>query len=155
MQFNSDYAECVKNHAENAFRLREYNCAEAVFEALLVCAGLECPPSLRRAANGFGRGMGGAGCACGALVGSIMAAGIMLNDENDPRPSNPYCNEIAKKLHDAFRAKHGATCCRILHRNQEFDSPEQLESCAKRTAETAELASKIIRAAFDRSEITC
>lgn len=47
----------------------DLNCAESVFKALLLENGKTCPLELLRTASAFGRGMGEAGCCCGALVG--------------------------------------------------------------------------------------
>ncbi|MGN1038731.1 MAG: C-GCAxxG-C-C family protein, partial [Mailhella sp.] len=117
---------------------------------LLVCAGLPCPASLLKTASGFGRGMGGAGCACGALTGGIMAIGIFFGRENDTGMPPDICAELSKKWHDTFKSMNKATCCRVLHHGLAYGTPEQFDSCCHRTAEAAEAAAKLILEASNR-----
>ena len=151
MTFTEQFPALAREAAEKTYRDKSLNCAESIFKALLTSCGEECPDSLVRAATGFGRGMGGSGCSCGALTGSIMAAGVLFGREaigEDPK----FCQELSKKIHDAFRAHHRATCCRVLHNGLISGSPEQKAACAIRTGETAEIVAKILMEAAKEKE---
>ncbi|MBQ3171074.1 MAG: C_GCAxxG_C_C family protein [Mailhella sp.] len=152
MIFTEQYPELAAKAAENAYRELHLNCAESVFMALLTSCGEECPLSLLKAAGGFGGGMGGAGCTCGALSGSVMAAGYLFGRTSSTGEAPELCGQVAKKLHDAFRDIHHATCCRVLNHGLTLGTPEQKDSCALRTGQTAELAARIIMEAAKGKE---
>jgi len=68
---------------------------------------------LPRMASGFGGGMAGAGGTCGALVGAVMAVGLLhgrSRPEDDRRPAYGLTTEIV----DAFEKEMGSTRCRDL-----------------------------------------
>lgn len=130
--------------AEQFFRADKNNCAESVLRSILHVTGQKCPVEILKMASPFGRGMGGAGCACGALVGGQMAIGIFFGrDETTGYPPD-ICADASRLLHKRFKKQNGATCCRILHKGLPFGSDEQLNSCCQRTLETAELVAEII-----------
>lgn len=131
--------------AEKLFKENSHNCAEAVCRAILLTAGRDCPVETVRLASAFGRGMGGAGCACGALVGGQMAVGAFFGREAETGYPPDKCAEAAALLHKRFQKENGATCCRILHKGLDFGTPEQLASCCARSAKAAEIAAGVIQ----------
>lgn len=146
MTFPEDFAQKAQETAMQLFQNDHLNCAEAVFKSILITSGRECPMELFRLASAFGRGMGGAGCTCGALVGGQMAIGAFWGRDNEKGPTTEQCARAAKILHDRFRKFHGATCCRILHKGEPYGSDIQLANCKKRTAESAKIAAEVIMA---------
>ena len=140
----SDYEERVRRKAGELFRRDELNCAEAAFKALLVEAGTPCPVEVLCVASPFGRGMGGAGCCCGALIGAQLALGRLHGRRKDHGAVPRDCCDLARQLHDGFAALNRATCCRVLHKGHPFGSPEQLESCAQRTEAAAAMAAAVL-----------
>ena len=140
----NDYPERVEVTTEALYRDDNLNCAESVLKALLVEAGHACPPELLKLASAFGHGMGGAGCACGALVGGEMAIGYFLGRTESKGKAPAGCTKAAKELHSRFVALNRATCCRILHKGLKHGTPEQKQSCALRSGGGGRLAAQLL-----------
>ena len=121
------------------------NCAESVFRSLMTVTGQDCPIEVLKMASPFGRGMGEAGCACGALVGGQMAIGVFFGRESTKGFPPNLCAEAAKALHKRFVKSNGAACCRILHKGLPFGTDEQFSACCKRAVDAAEIAATLIR----------
>ena len=130
--------------AEARFRNDLLNCAESVLKAVLEEAGAACPLDMLKVASAFGRGMGGAGCCCGALVGGQMALGCFFGRTQDRGEPPEVCARLARLLHERFTAQNKAACCRVLHKGMPYGTPEQFDSCALRTGRAAELAAQAI-----------
>lgn len=126
------------------FRENLHNCAEAVLGGVLQAAGQDCPLAVRRLASAFGRGMGGAGCACGALVGGQMAIGAFFGRASESGSVPEPCQEASRQLHNRFKKENGATCCRILHKGLPFGTDEQFSSCCERSRKAAKIAAQLI-----------
>lgn len=126
------------------FRENLHNCAEAVLTGVLQAAGRDCPLEVRRLASAFGRGMGGAGCACGALVGGQMAIGAFFGRAAESGSVPEACQEASRQLHNLFKKENGATCCRILHKGLPFGTDEQFNSCCERSRKAAAIAAELI-----------
>lgn len=77
------------------------NCCQAVLLSYAEEIGAD-EDTLRRIGAGFGMGMGCMESDCGALIGAVMADGLMNNRRN---PAN------ARKLRSSFREKCGAVVC--------------------------------------------
>lgn len=88
-----------------------YNCAQAVLCAFADELGVD-PIMLFKAAEGFGLGMGGTDCTCGALSGAVMAAGF-LNSAGVPG-SKADTYKLSRALVSHFEEKCGATRCKDL-----------------------------------------
>ena len=148
MNITQDFPQRVQRRAEALFRKDLLNCSESVFKALLLEAGLPCPLDLLRLATPFGRGMGGAGCCCGSLIGAQMAMGMLFGRTEETGFPPDTCLLLAKRLHDRFVEKNRVTCCRVLHRGLPYGTSEQFESCAARSAGAAQIAAEVLLDAF-------
>lgn len=94
-----------------------YNCAESIFLAFRERVAPDLNPDVVRMATPFGSGIGGAGCACGALTGAVMILGILKGRVTPDVPrKEPYA--LANEFHNSFKSRFGATCCRVLKKNQ-------------------------------------
>ena len=144
MNITQDFPQRVQRRAEELFRKDLLNCSESVFKALLLEAGLPCSLELLRLATPFGRGMGGAGCCCGSLIGAQMAIGLLFGRTEESGFPPDACLQLAKHLHDRFVEKNRVTCCRVLHRGLPYGTPEQFESCAARSADAAQIAAEVL-----------
>lgn len=144
MELSVKMPETAKSLAEGYFRDDKNNCAESVFRSIMTACGLECPVEMLKLASPFGRGMGGAGCACGALVGGQMAIGAIFGREQAAGSAPDICADASRLFHKQFKKQNGATCCRILHKGQPYGSDEQLSACCDRTGRAAEMAAAII-----------
>jgi C_GCAxxG_C_C family probable redox protein len=121
----------AENPGERAGQLYDLgmNCAQAVLQAT---TGNE-DPALLAMAKGFGAGVGGSKCLCGAISGGVMALGLKGKEGK------------AGALVAAFREKNRVTCCIALTRPFKWKSKEHLANCRQLTVETAELVAKLLK----------
>jgi C_GCAxxG_C_C family probable redox protein len=105
------------------------NCAQAVLQAT---TGSE-DPALLAMAKGFGAGVGGSKCLCGAVAGGVMALGLKGREKR------------AGELVTAFREKNRVTCCVALTRPYTWKSKEHFANCRRITVETAEVVARLLR----------
>ena len=54
------------------------------------------------------------------------------------------CQRLTKELHDYFRETCGGTCCRVLTKGKEKNSPERKAQCIKFVEATVEKVAGII-----------
>lgn len=138
--------EEIRNMAADYYRRGDFYCSEAIVKIIRDEFDLSLPDDVVAMASGFPVGIGGAGCTCGALVGGIMALGMLFGRKlpGDPAVSNVMA--LAKELHDTFKKRHKSTCCRVLTKGMELGSKEHMEQCIFFTGEiAAETATIIIR----------
>lgn len=147
-----DYADKASARAGKLYADDKLNCAEAVFKALLEEAGVPCPTELCKLASAFGRGMGGAGCSCGSLVGAEMAIGYFFGRTEGTGHTPAQCLKASKAMHEHFIALNKVTCCRILCKGLKAGSPEQRAQCAKRSADSARMAAEVIIETRDKPQ---
>jgi C_GCAxxG_C_C family probable redox protein len=134
----------IRERARNLYLTRQFLCTEAVLVALNhgLGGGLTDAQAIAIAAP-FCEALGGSGCLCGALSGAVMACGLFLGNDR-PYRHRREVREITHQLHDAFKAANGTTCCRVLSRKSKNDKKILFRQCAEITAETAEMAARLI-----------
>ena len=104
------------NKKEKAIELhdRRFNCCQAVACAFAEEVGMD-EATLFRAGEGFGLGMGGMDCTCGALSGAVMLAGIKNSDGNVDAPATKAATyALSKEMVKRFKEKTGGIVCREL-----------------------------------------
>lgn len=106
--------------------------------------GIGGPSAAIAMSSGFPWGLGGGGCICGALAGGTMCIGYFFGRKTPGDPKINKCFELTKELHDFFRETCGGTCCRILTKGKEKNSPERKEQCTKFVAATVKKTAEII-----------
>lgn len=90
---------------------RKFNCAQAVACSFCKELGVD-ETTLFKAGEGFGLGMGGMQCTCGAVSGAVMAAGFKNSDGNTQSPStkaNTY--QLSKEIAKRFEEQNGSLIC--------------------------------------------
>lgn len=104
----------TKKELAIALHDRKFNCCQAVACAFAQEAGVDVP-TLFKAAEGFGLGMGGMSGTCGALSGAILLAGFVNSDGNLDAPATKADTyKLSKELLEKFREKCGSTICQEL-----------------------------------------
>ena len=136
--------EKIREIAEGYYKRGDFFCSEAVLRTFLDVFETGFDNSVLALSGGFPGGMGGAGCSCGAVIGGIMVLGMFFGRSVAKDPDVFRCMELSKELHDAFRTKHKAVCCRILNRNVKDGSPEQRAACALRAGDAAVMTLQIL-----------
>lgn len=102
----------------NAYHKKGYNCCQSVVAAFSDLTGLDEQKSFDVAA-GFGAGAGN-GELCGALVGGIMALGLLTPvDMADPVAGKKRTQALGKELQKRFAARFGHLRCRDLLANKQ------------------------------------
>jgi C_GCAxxG_C_C family probable redox protein len=134
----------IKKQAEDYYRNGDFFCSEAIVKTIRDEFDLPVPDGVIAMASGFPVGMGGSGCTCGAVVGGIMALGLVFGRTTAKDPKVSKTMELAKELHDTFKKQHKSLCCRVLTRDMELGSPVHMQRCIAFTGEVAEAAAKII-----------
>ena len=134
----------MSERARNLYLTRQLLCTESVVVALNqgMNGGLSESQAVAVAAP-FCVAMGESGCICGALSGAEMACGLFLGKDR-PYRHRREIRDIARRLHDAFKAANGATCCRILTRKVRHEKRAHFQHCADLTADAAALAARLI-----------
>ncbi len=131
----------VSQRARELFESKKHNCSESAFLALneVLDGGLE-PQNAAHIATGLGGGLGASGGTCGALTGSVLALGLLANEDPDiPRKETIY--PMAAKLQEDFRERFGSCCCRDLTKDM---GDEQRSHCSTITAEAAALCAAML-----------
>lgn len=82
-----------------------YNCAQAVTQAFADQIPVEAE-TLKKLGAGYAAGMGCMESTCGALIGAVMAAGILTDGKGTPA--------VSRQLVAGFQEKCGATICKDL-----------------------------------------
>ncbi len=131
--------QLLKNIADDAsgYHKSGFNCAETIFLTFRKYVSPELSEEMVRLATPFGGGMGRSGCVCGTLSGSMMIIGAAKGRVSPDIPRK-ISYEPANEFHDIFRKKFGATCCRVLVKD-EFGTPGQAERCNYIITESAVL----------------
>ena len=114
----------VENALEN--HGKGYNCCQAVACAYADMAGVD-ENLIFAAGEGFGAGMGGMQCTCGAVSGACMVAGLLkssLNTEEPVTKGGTY--RITKEIAQAFKEKNGSVICKDL---KGIETKKVLRSC--------------------------
>jgi cysteine synthase A len=119
-------------------------CSEAVFRAFNEVYELGCPEDLYKISTAFGAGLGESKCSCGAVTGCILAlsliAGRSINYESDRSSFT-----VAHELHDRFKEKNKAMCCRVLTKDVTWGSGEHKIMCEKYVVDAAQITDDLIK----------
>ena len=94
--------------------------------------------------SGFPWGLGGGGCICGALAGATMCIGYFFGRKTPGDPKINRCFKLSNEIHDFFKEYCGATCCRVLTKGKEKNSPERKAQCTDFVAATVKKTAEII-----------
>ncbi len=121
-----------------------FACSESVMYTIRDHFDLELSDDAIAMSSGFPWGLGGGGCICGALAGGTMCLGYFFGRRTPGDPSVETCFRLTKELHDYFRSQCGATCCRMLTKGMEKNSPERKAQCTAFVKNTVRKTAEII-----------
>lgn len=135
----------VGERAMNIFDARGYCCAEAVLCVMNQGFGGDLAPEMAvRLGSGFCHGMGGAGCTCGSLAGAEVGLSLFLSPRQPGGMKTKEFEQVSKAMHDRFKERFSATCCRILLKRRK---EKKGASCKELTGGGAEIAAALLLAA--------
>ena len=139
--------EQLKRDATDVFH-NGFTCSESVIYAIRKHFDLNLPDDVIAMSSGFPWGLGGAGCICGALAGGTMCLGYFFGRRTPGEPVDK-CFRLTQEFHDYFKQTCGGTCCRILTKGKEKNSPERKEQCTRFVEITVEKVAEIILREYD------
>ncbi len=139
----------IRKKAEAFYRNMDYYCSEAIVRTMNDEFHLGYPDQVIKMASGFPIGIGGAGCSCGAVIGGVMAIGMVFGRDQPKDPRIDRCLALSRELHNLFASRHGCLCCRTLTCGMVLKSPEHMQQCIAFTGEVAEETAKIILRELD------
>lgn len=145
-----DY-EQLQNDAAEIFN-SGFACSEAVIDTLRKHLHMELSDDAIAMSSGFPWGLGGGGCICGALAGATMCLGYYFGRRTPGDPKISRCFELTNELHDRFKEAHGATCCRILCRGLEKNSPERKANCTEMVKQTVVMTTELILREIEKDQ---
>jgi C_GCAxxG_C_C family probable redox protein len=137
--------EQVGNTAAAYYRSGGFYCSEAIVKTIKDAFDLPLPDEVISMASGFPVGIGGSGCTCGAVVGGVMAIGMVFGRTVPGDLQVGKTMALSKELYDIFKARHKSLCCRVLTKGMELGSPVHMKQCITFTGEVAQEAAKIIQ----------
>lgn len=119
-------------------------CSEAVVKAFNNVYQLGLQESAHKIATGFGSGLGEAGCACGAVTGGVAVLSAVAG-RTKAYESERVAHLAVKLLHDRFKAKHKAICCRVLTRSVDWGSAQHKILCEQYVIDAAAITDDILK----------
>ncbi|HIR93291.1 MAG TPA: C_GCAxxG_C_C family protein [Candidatus Egerieimonas intestinavium] len=117
-----------------------YNCAQSVACAYCDLVGMD-EASVFRMTEGFGAGMGGMDCTCGALSGAVALAGLKNSQGNAQKQTKGSTYKLSKELVRRFREKNQTVICREL---KGLETGQVLRSCDGCIRDAARLAEELL-----------
>jgi len=138
-------AETIGERARNLYLTGQLLCSVAVLVVLNkgLGGGLSDDVAIRLA-SALPVGLGNSGCVCGALSGAALAVGLFLGRSRPGSRDEMEALKAANLVHDRFKDRFGATCCRVLTKTVKGNNKEHLEQCARLTGQAAEMAALVI-----------
>lgn len=119
-------------------------CSEAILRGFNEAYKLGYPDDQYKIATAFGAGLGESGCSCGAVTGAVMVLSLIAG-RNHNYESERLSFTVTNELHDKFRQRYKAMCCRVLTKDFEWNSAEHKFNCEAIVQYVAELTDDIIQ----------
>ncbi|MDD5794230.1 MAG: C-GCAxxG-C-C family protein [Clostridiales bacterium] len=127
--------KALENHSKG------YNCAQAVACAFCDLVSMD-ENTLFKITEGFGAGMGGMQCTCGAISGAIALAGLKESSGDTDNPTTKgKTYKLSKEIVEEFREKNSSVICREL---KGIDTNKVLRSCDGCIEDAAKIAYKVL-----------
>lgn len=118
-------------------------CSEAVLRAFNEVYGLGYSEDQYKISTGFGSGLSESGCCCGAVTGCVMVLGLVAGRTKNYE-SERIVFTATRELHDRFRTKYKALCCRALTHNVKWNSAEHKIQCEEYVLEATKITDELL-----------
>jgi len=119
-------------------------CSEAILRAFNEVYELNYPEDKYSIATGFATGFGEAKCSCGALTGGVLVLSL-ISGRNFNYESERVSFTLVNELHNKFKEKHGAICCRVLTKTVGWGTAEHKYLCEKYVIYAAQITDDLIK----------
>ncbi len=121
---------------------KKYNCCQAVACAFCEDVGVD-EETMFKAGEGFGLGMGGMECTCGAVSGAVMVAGFKNSSGATENPTTKAATyKLSSAIIDKFQEKNGTTICKVL---KGIDTGRVLRSCDGCIEDAAKIVEEVLK----------
>lgn len=124
----------------DALHKKGYNCAQAVACAFAEELGFD-EETVFRITEGFGLGMGGMQCTCGAVTGAAALAGMINSKPEAGGKSKVDTYKLARQIPAKFLEKNGSVICREL---KGVDTGNMLRSCSGCIEDAVVIAEEVL-----------
>jgi len=143
-----ELVQLAVERAAHFYGVHKLCCSEAVIVTINQgFGGGLSPEAALQLGAGFCHGMGGAGCTCGALGGAVAAMGLLMGPHGKDGCKKKKFRALVREMHDRFRERFGATCCRVLSKKVKHDAKAHWANCLQLTSGGAEIAVRLLLAA--------
>ncbi|MCP1103098.1 C_GCAxxG_C_C family probable redox protein [Aequitasia blattaphilus] len=133
----------LQKDAEEIFH-SGFACSESVLYAIRKNFEVDIPDDAIAMSSGFPWGLGvNGGCICGALAGGCMCLGYFFG-RRSPGEDNQKMLELSGELHNHFKSRNKSTCCRVLTKGKEKNSPERKAQCTDFVQDTTVKVAEIL-----------
>lgn len=125
----------------------KYHCAESILLAL--GETLQIPVDIKYV-SGFGHGLGGTKCVCGAYSGAIVVLNLLYGADKrelDQSQAGIIGLKLEKAIHrfdEAWKKQNKYTCCKLLTKDVVWGSPEHTQHCIRLTGDATEILWNLI-----------
>lgn len=126
--------QTIENHKKG------YNCAQALACSYCDLVGMD-EDAMFRMTEGFGAGMGGMECTCGAVSGAVALAGLKNSRGAEQTKSKGSTYKLSKEVVRRFREKNGSVVCREL---KGVGTGQVLRSCDGCIEDAARLVEELL-----------
>ncbi len=118
-------------------------CSEAILRVFNEHLHLGLNDNAIKMATGFGSGLGASKCCCGSLTGAVMVLSAVKGRTNNIENVDEVF-ALTKELHDKFKERYKATCCRVLTKNVVWGAPEHHQHCRQYVKGAVEILVSIL-----------
>lgn len=116
------------------------NCCQAVACAFSREVGVD-EQILFKAGEGFGAGMGGMECTCGAVSGAVLLAGMKNSSGDAASPTKGKTYQLSKAIVRDFEEKNGSVICKEL---KGVETKKVLRSCDGCIEDAVRIVQKVL-----------
>lgn len=127
-------ARALENHKKGM------NCCQAVACAFSREVGVD-EQILFKAGEGFGAGMGGMECTCGAVSGAVLLAGMKNSSGDAASPTKGKTYQLSKAIVRDFEEKNGSVICKEL---KGVETKKVLRSCDGCIEDAVRIVQKVL-----------
>lgn len=118
-------------------------CSEAILQVFNEYLELGLNDAGIKMATGFGAGLGASKCSCGSLTGAVLVLSA-IKGRTGTAESVDEVFKLTQELHDRFKQKYKATCCRVLTKPVEWGATEHHQYCEQFVYGAVEILTDIL-----------
>jgi C_GCAxxG_C_C family probable redox protein len=118
-------------------------CSEAILQVFNKELDLRLNDAALKMATGFGAGLGASKCCCGSLTGAVLVLSA-VKGRTSAESDVEEIFALTQELHNNFKQKYKATCCRILTKSVIWGEPEHHQQCERFVSGAVEMLVDIL-----------